>query len=588
VTRTVADALVERLKVWGITRIYGYPGDGINGVIGAIDRAGDAITFIQARHEEACAFMACGHAKFTGTPGVCLATSGPGAVHLLAGLYDARADHQPVVAIVGQKPRAVLGGDFQQEIDLNALFMDVARDYAQMVTAPAQLRHVIDRAFRIAIARRTPTCVIVPQDVQELKAEAPAHEHGTVHSGPGYSAPRVVPEPADVLRAAEVLNSGNRVAMLVGAGAANASTEVLAMADKLGAGIAKALLGKAVVADDLPFVTGGIGFLGTRASQEMMDGCDTLLMVGSGFPYGEFLPEEGKVRGVQIDIDARMLSLRYPMEVNLVGDSATTLRALLRVVETKGDRAWRQKIEKSVADWWRTLAKRAMADAKPINPQRVFWELSSRLPDGAMLACDTGSTVHWFSRDLKLRSGMHSAHSGGLASMGAAIPYAIAAKFAHPSRPAFCFVGDGAMQMSGMAELITVARYWQRWLDHRFVVIVTNNRDLNMVTWEQRILQGDRKFEPSQTLPDVAYGDYARMLGLGGMRIDRPEAIEEGLAAALASDRPFVLDVLCDPEVPLLPPHITLEQARHYVMALAKGDRNAMRAIRESLKQVFG
>jgi pyruvate dehydrogenase (quinone) len=470
---------------------------------------------------------------------------------------------------------------------LVSLFKDVAHEYVQMVTAPEQLRHVVDRAFRIALARRAPTCIILPQDVQELKAEKPAHEHATIHSGAGYSQPRVVPDERDLARAADVLNAGKKVAMLIGAGTIGAADQVLSIADKLGAGIAKALLGKAVLPDDLPYVTGGIGFLGTRASYEMMQECDTLFMIGSGFPYAEFLPEEGKVRGVQIDIDARMLSLRYPMEVNLVGDSAATLGALLPLIEQKTDPQWRERIEKKVAEWWKTLANRAYTDATPLNPQRVFWELSPRLPDDAMLACDTGSSVHWFSRDLKMRAGMQAAHSGGLASMGAAIPYGIAAKFAHPDKPVLCFVGDGAMQMNGMSELITVARYCSEWRDPRFIVIVTNNRDLNMVTWEQRILQGDRKFEPSQNVPDVGYAEHAKLLGLTGLRIDHPGAVAQALESALASERPFVLDVVCDPEVPLLPPHVSLEQARHYLMALAKGDPNAMRMLRESVKQIF-
>ena len=584
---TVADALIERLLSWGVRRIYGYPGDGINGVIGAIDRAGDKLSFVEPRHEEAAAFMACGHAKFTGEVGVCLATSGPGAIHLTNGLYDAKADHQPVVAIVGQKPRAALGGDFQQEVDLAALFKDVAHEYVQMVTAPAQLRHVVDRAFRIALARRCPTCIILPQDIQEAKAASPPHEHGTVHSGVGYSAPRVVPRDSELARAAAVLNAGRRVAMLIGAGAADAADEVIAVAERLGAGIAKALLGKPVLPDDLPFVTGGIGFLGTRPSYELMRRCDTLLMIGSGFPYAEFLPEEGRARGVQIDIDARMLSLRYPMEVGLVGDSAATLRALLPLIDIKSDRSFRAEVEGMVGKWWETLSKRAELDASPINPQRVFWELSPRLPDNAMMACDTGTTVHWYSRELKVRDGMRAAHSGNLASMGAAVPYAVAGKFAHPDLPALCFVGDGAMQMNGINELITVARYWRQWRDPRFLVIVMNNRDLNMVTWEQRILAGDRKFQASQDLPDFPYAGYAAALGLGGFRLEDPKEIPQALDHALAADRPYVLEVLCDPEVPPLPPHVSLKQARNYLAALAKGDPNAARMLHASIKELF-
>jgi pyruvate dehydrogenase (quinone) len=586
VDMTVSDFLVGRFREWGVHRIFGYPGDGINGVIGALARA-QSIEFIQPRHEEAAAFMACGHAKFTGEVGVCLATSGPGAVHLLTGLYDAKADHQPVVAIVGQKPRPALGGDFQQEIDLLSLFDDVAREYVQMITTPEQARHVVDRAFRIALATRSPTCIIIPGDVQELAAKAPAHAHGTIHSGPGRSEPRVVPKTADLLRAAEVLNAGEKVAILIGAGAANAAREVLEAAEKLGAGIAKALLGKPVLPDGLRYVTGGIGFLGTRPSYEMMRDCDTLLMIGSGFPYAEFLPEEGSARGVQIDLDARMLSLRYPMEVNLVGDSRETLRELLPLLGYKKDRRWRSRIERHVEDWWETLEKRAHYDAEPVNPQRLFWELSPRLPDNALIACDTGATVHWYSRELAMRPGMQAAHSGNLASMGAAIPYAFAAKLAYPDRPAIALVGDGAMQMNGMNELITVAKYRDRFIDPRFIVIVLNNRDLNMVTWEQRVLEGDPKFPASQDLPDFSFAAYSSLLGFAGMRVDTSSKIIPMLDAALMADRPVLLEVMSDPNVPPLPPHVTLKQARNYLRAIARGDPDAAKIVRASIKEMF-
>ena len=584
---TVSDFLVRRLCEWGVQRIFGYPGDGINGVIGAIARSHGAIDFIQPRHEEAAAFMACGHAKFTGEVGVCLATSGPGAVHLLTGLYDAKADHQPVVAIVGQKPRPTLGGDFQQEIDLLSLFDDVASEYSQMITTPAQARHVIDRAFRIALATHSPTCIIIPGDVQELSAKAPPHVHGTVHSGSGYTEPRIVPKSIDLMRASEILNAGEKVAILVGAGAADAAHEVLEVADKLGAGIAKALLGKPVLPDGLRHVTGGIGFLGTRPSYEMMRDCDTLLMIGSGFPYAEFLPEEGAARGVQIDRDARMLSLRYPMEVNLVGDSRDTLRELLPLLEHKKDRRWRTRIERNVEEWWEALEKRAQNDADPVNPQRVFWELSPRLPDNALLACDTGATVHWYSRELALRPGMQAAHSGNLASMGAAIPYALAAKLAYPDRPAIALVGDGAMQMNGMNELITVAKYRQRFIDPRFIVIVLNNRDLNMVTWEQRVLEGDPKFPASQDLPDFSFARYAELVGFTGLTIDTPAKIMPTLDAAMSAERPVVVEVMSDPNVPPLPPHVTMKQARNYLRALARGDADAAKIVRASIKEMF-
>ena len=584
---TVSDFLLQRLGEWGISRIYGYPGDGINGILGALNRAGDHFDFIQVRHEEMAAFMACGHAKFTGQVGVCLATSGPGAIHLLNGLYDAKLDHQPVVAIVGQQARAALGGSYQQEVDLVSLFKDVASEYVEMVVTPQQMRHVVDRAVRIARAQRAPTCVIVPNDLQEMPAQEPARRHGTVHSGIGYAIARPIPDAHELQRAADALNAGKKVAMLVGAGALHATSEVLEIADMLGAGIAKALLGKAAVPDTLPFVTGSIGLLGTRPSYRMMMECDTLLMVGSAFPYSEFLPPEGAARGVQIDIDARMLSIRYPMDVNLVGDSASTLRLLRPLLKRKQDRGWREKIEKDVADWWNTLEARAMTDAHPINPQRVFWELSSRLPDRAILTCDSGSSANWYARDLKIREGMMASLSGGLATMGPGVPYAIAAKFAHPERPVIALVGDGAFQMNGMNEMITIAKYWRRWSDPRLVVMVLNNRDLNQVTWEQRVMEGDPKYEASQQLPDYPYARYAEGAGLRGIRVDRPDDVGAAWDAALASDRPTVLDIYTDPDVPPLPPHVSFKQARQFAESLLKRDPDTMGVIRASLKEIF-
>src|SRR5438132_377625 len=580
---TVSDFVVGRMNEWGVRRIYGYPGDGINGVMGALERATDRIRFIQVRHEEMAAFMACAHAKFTGEAGVCLATSGPGAIHLLNGLYDAKLDHQPVVAIVGQSSRLAMGGSYQQEVDLQNLFKDVASEYVQTAMAPGQIKHLIDRAFRIALAERTVTCIILPNDLQDEPFKAPPHKHSTVHSGTGYTTPRIVPHQDDLRRAANILNHGQRVAMLVGQGAMHASDEIIEVADLLGAGVAKALLGKAALPDALPFVTGSIGLLGTKPSWVLMDECDTLLMVGSSFPYPEFLPEEGKARGVQIDIDGRMLSIRYPMEVNLVGDSAETLRALLPLLEYKKDRSWRQKLEADIREWWKVLEARAMEDAHPLNPQRVFWELSPRLPDGCILAADSGSAASWYARDLKIRAGMRGSLSGTLATMGCGVPYAIAAKFAFPDRVAIALVGDGAFQMHGMNELITVARHWQRWSDPRLIVLVLNNRDLNQVTWEQRALEGDPKFVASQELPDFPYARYAQLLGLEAIRVDDPDEVGAAWDEALAADRPCVVEAVVDPEVPPLPPHITLEQAKHFSQAILSGDPNAGRMMRRGL-----
>ncbi|HEY4065964.1 MAG TPA: thiamine pyrophosphate-requiring protein [Burkholderiaceae bacterium] len=582
----VSDQVVERLHDWGVRSVFGYPGDGANGLMGAFQRAREKVSFIQSRHEELAAFMACAHAKFTGGVGVCVATSGPGAIHLLNGLYDARLDHQPVVAIVGQQARSALGGDYQQEVDLVSLFKDVASEFVQMATVPAQIRHLVDRAVRIARDERTVTCLIIPNDVQELPAVLkPPHKHFSLHSGIGVTASSEVPGTDALKLAADLLNDGRRVAILAGAGALQATDELLEIADILGAGIAKALLGKASVPDDLPFVTGSIGLLGTAPSWQMMERCDTLLMVGSSFPYAEFLPKEGQARGVQIDVDARRLSLRYPMEVNLVGDSRATLQALIPLLKRKKDRSWREEIARHVGKWWQVLEGRAMSSAHPINPQRVFWEISPALPDDAILTCDSGTSAFWFARDLKLRLGMKASVSGGLASMGCALPYAVAAKHAFPDRPAIAFLGDGAMQMIGINALISLARDWHAWRDPRLIVVVLNNGDLNMVSWEQRTTAGDPKFSESQDLPPFAYAEYARMLGLRGQRVDQVENIAGAWQAALTADRPTVLEFVTDPDVPPVPPHITREQVGSYFKAVAKRDPDAMGIVIASAKQ---
>lgn len=582
---TTADFILKRLQEWGIGRVYGFPGDGINGLMGAFEQVEDKLSFVQTRHEEMAAFMACAHAKFTGEVGVCLATSGPGAIHLLNGLYDAKLDHQPVVAIVGQQSRNALGGHYQQEVDLISLFKDVANEYVQMIVSPAQARHVIDRAVRIAKAMRTVTCVIVPNDIQEAEAvPKPPHAHGTLHSGTGYSSPRVVPTEEDLDQAAEILNQGERVAMLVGAGTLGATDEVIAVAERLGAGVAKALLGKAAVPDELPYVTGSIGLLGTKPTYDMMNECDTLLMVGSSFPYSEWLPEEGKVRGVQIDLDGRMLNIRYPMELALTGDSAETLRALLPRLEQKGDQ-WRKKIEKDVSEWWKVLEGRAHQGASPINPQRLFWELSEKLPDDCILASDSGSAANWYARDLKIRRGMMASLSGNLATMGPGVPYAIAAKFAFPERPVIALVGDGAMQMNGNSELVTIAKYWREWKTPNLIIAVLNNRDLNQVTWEQRVLAGDPKWETSQDMPDFPYAGYAEMIGLQGIRVSEPDQIAGAWDRALKADRPVVLEVYTDPNVPPLPPHISFEQAKAYLKSMLKGDADAGGTMVHSMRE---
>jgi pyruvate dehydrogenase (quinone) len=583
---TVSDFMLERLSEWGVERIFGYPGDGINGLMGALDRAGDEFEFVQVRHEEMAAFMACAHAKFTGELGVCMATSGPGAIHLLNGLYDAKLDHQPVLAIVGQQARVALGSSYQQEVDLVSLFKDVAGAYVNICTVPGQMRQLVDRSVRIALAERTVTCIIVPNDLQELDAvPSPPRAHGSVFTSVGYERPRTLPHADDLERAADVLNAGEKVAMLVGAGALGATAEVLETAELLGAGVAKALLGKAAVPDDVAYCTGSIGLLGTRPSWDMMKGCDTLLLVGTGFPYAEFLPEEGKARAVQIDLDARMLGARYPLEVGLVGDAAETLRALIPLLEQTHDDGWRQEIESGVADWRELMEARASESANPINPQLLFTELSKVLPDGAIVTADSGSAANWYARDIQLRAGMQGSLSGTLASMGAGVPYAIAAKLAHSDRPVFALMGDGAMQMNGLAELLTVAKYRERWADQRFYVLVLHNNDLNQVTWEQRVMQGNPKFDASQDLPDFDYAAFAESIGLRGIRVETPDQVAPAWREALTSDRPVVIDALCDPDVPPLPPHITLAQAKAFTFALGRGDSDSVGIAVQAIKQ---
>ncbi|MBV9998270.1 MAG: thiamine pyrophosphate-requiring protein [Verrucomicrobia bacterium] len=584
---TASDFLIKRITQWGIRRIFGYPGDGINGIVGAIQRAGDAIHYVQVRHEEMAAFMACAHAKFTGEVGVCLATSGPGAVHLLNGLYDAKLDHAPVVAIVGQQSRMALGGHYQQEVDLISLFKDVAHEYVHMASSPVQIRQLIDRAIRIAAAERTVTCIIIPTDVQEADAvPEPPQVHGSVHTGVGFTSPRIVPNDSELRHAAEVLNAGQQVAMLVGAGALRATDEIIQVAELLGAGVSKALLGRTAIPDALPFCCGAIGLLGTKPSWDMMQDCDTLLMVGSSFPYSEFLPKPGRARGVQIDIDAKMLSLRYPMEVNLVGDSAETLRALVPLLQRKTDRSWREKLEEEIKDWWKLMEARAMQGANPINPQRVFWELSSRLPDNCILTADSGSTANWFARDLKFRRGMMASLSGTLATMGPGVPYAIGAKFAYPERVVIACVGDGAMLMNGINELVDIAEYWPQWKDPRLIVLVLANRDLNQVTWEQRVMSGDPKFNASQQVPAFPFAKYAEDIGLIGVKVDKPDDIGPAWDKAFGASRPVVLEMITDPEVPPLPPHITFKQAKNFAISVPK-DSNAGDIIRDTVKDVM-
>jgi pyruvate dehydrogenase (quinone) len=582
--QTVGDYLLARLREWEVEHVFSYPGDGINGLLAAWARADNNPQFVQSRHEEMSAFEAVGYAKFTGRVGVCAATSGPGAIHLLNGLYDAKLDHVPVVAIVGQTNRSAMGGSYQQEVDLMSLYKDVASEYLHMVTVPQQLPNVLDRAMRVAMSEHAPTAIIIPADVQELDYSPPTHEFKMVPSSKGISWSKTVADDAAVRQAAEILNAGKKVALLAGQGARGAHAELEEVADILGAGVAKALLGKDVLSDELPYVTGAIGLLGTRPSYELMEGCDTLLTVGSNFPYTQFLPQLDQARAVQIDIDGKFIGMRYPYELNLVGDAKETLRALIPHLKKNKDRSWRKDLEKNVARWWETMEKEAAVEAEPINPMRLFTELSTRLPSNAIVTADSGSAANWYARHLRFRDDMRGSLSGTLATMGPGVPYGIGAKFGVPERPCVVFSGDGAMQMNGMAELITIERYWQQWSDPRLVVAVLHNNDLNQVTWEMRAMSESPKFVESQSVPDVDYAAFAAGLGLQGITVTDPEHIGNAWDRALSADRPTVLDVHCDPNVPPIPPHATFAQMKSTAEAMVKGDEDAAGVIKTGMK----
>ncbi|WP_416481847.1 thiamine pyrophosphate-requiring protein [Streptomyces sp. CL12] len=581
----VSDHVLERLRAWDVEQVFAYPGDGINGLLAAWGRAGDKPRFIQSRHEEMSAFEAVGYAKFSGRIGVCAATSGPGAIHLLNGLYDAKLDHVPVLAIVGQTDRSAMGGSYQQEVDLHTLYKDVASEFVETVTVPEQLPNVLDRAIRTAYARRCPTALIIPGDVQELDYSPPTHAFKMVPSSLGVSAWTATPTDEALRRAAEVLNAGDKPAILVGQGAAGAVAEVREIAELLGAGVAKALLGKDVLSDELPYVTGPIGLLGSRPSYELMRDCDTLLTIGSSFPYAQFLPDFGAARAVQIDLDPHMIGMRYPYEVNLVGDARATLQRLIPLLETdRGGREWYDTVAANVRRWHETMDRRAGLAADPINPEYVARALDPLLPDDVILTADSGSVANWYARHITMRPGMRGSLSGTLATMGPGVPYAIGAKFAHPDRPVVALVGDGAMQMNGLAEMITAAKYRDRWSDPRLVVAVWNNQDLNQVTWEMRAMEGAPSFLPSQEIPDVRYADFARSLGLEGIRVEKSEDVEAGWRAALAADRPCVIEFLTDPAVPPVPPHATWEQMEATAASVLKGDPDRGSVVKQGLK----
>jgi len=582
----VAQYMLNRLREWGIERVYGYPGDGINAFLGAFEKVEkQGPVFTQTRHEEMAAFMACAHAKFTGQIGACIATSGPGAIHLANGLYDAKLDHQPVIAIVGQQKRMSVGAHYQQEIDLQSFFKDVA-GYVSTVMDEHAARHVLDRAIKSALTERRPAVVIVPDDVGEMSYADPPYMHGSVYSSATWSRPHMVPDKEMLRKAADILNQGKKVAVLIGQGAREASAEVLQVADLLGAGIAKALLGKDAVPDDLPIVTGAIGLLGTEPSHKMMMNCDTLFMIGTSFPYAEWLPKEGQAKCVEIDIDGSMIGVRYPNDVSLVGDSKDTLQALIPLLERKKDRSWQDGIKKEIETWWRVLDDRAHQKADPLNPLLVFHELDKRLPDKCIMTSDSGSATNWWARHIKMREGMRGSLSGTLATMLPGVPYAISAKFAFPERPVIAFTGDGAFEMLGMNELITVKRYQDELCGKNptliFAVLV--NEDLNQVSFEQRALAGDPKNPATQTIPYVPAAEFARLFGFEGIRVDSPEGVGPAWDRALQADRPVVLEFVVDPAFPPLPPHVKPDQLKKAAKAVLRGDEDTAGMVKEGIK----
>ncbi|GAB3075519.1 thiamine pyrophosphate-binding protein [Micromonospora schwarzwaldensis] len=569
--RTVADLVVERLRAWRVPRAFGYPGAALAPLVAALDAAGGDPAFVPARHEETAAYMATGHAKFTGGIGVCLATQGPSAVHLLNGLYDAKLDSKPVVAIIGEDVSGPLGGA-HEEIGLSRLFGDVCNQFVRYGRSPDQVPALLDQAFRTAAATRSPTCVVLPRALQVTPVpDRLPPTAGVITATPGEPLARVLPHDADLDAAASLLSGGQRVAVLVGQGAHGAAGEVVALADRLGAGVATSLLGKPVLDERLPFHTGVLGEVGTTAAAQLMGGCDTLLLVGTNDPWTDWFPLPGQVRTIQIDIDGRRIGTRYPVDVPLVGDAAETLRALLARVPERPHAQWRGVVERAV-DRWRTLAAdRAAAPAEPLNPQLVLRELSARLPRRAAIAVDVGSVIYWYARQVELPPGVQARLCGTLGSMGCALPYAVAAKLACPDQPVLALLGDGAMQLNGLAELITVAHHWTRWADPRLVVLVLNNRDQSGVGGGRT--PGDRR-------PDVPYAGWARLLGLHGVRVDRPDLIGPAWDEVLAADRPSVLEAVVDPAVPLDVPEPALADLRGLMT-----DGDAARRVRDRVIQ---
>jgi pyruvate dehydrogenase (quinone)/pyruvate oxidase len=580
--KTAADILVETLIDWNVDTVFGLPGDGINGIMEALRTRQELIRFVQVRHEEAAAFMACGYAKYTGRLGVCLATSGPGGVHLLNGLYDAKMDGQPVLAITGHHYHDLIDTFSQQDLDLDRVFQDVAV-YNTRVMGAAHVENVAHLACRAALSSRGVAHINFPTDLQEQEGGERSPRNRPHHASDAFARRAALPSPDDLRRAAEVLNAGKKIVILAGRGALHATDELESLAETLGAPIVKALLGKAAVPDDSPYTTGGIGLLGTKPSQEALEECDTLLIVGSSFPYIEFLPKPGQARGVQIDLDPIRIGLRYPVEVGLIGDSVATLRELLPLLRSNKKRSFLEQAQKGMREWKQLMEERGTRLDKPMKPQVVAWELGKRLRDDAIISCDSGTIATWFARQIPVKRGQMHSLSGTLASMGNGLPYAIAAQIAHPDRQCVAFVGDGGFTML-MGELATAVKY-----KLPIKVVIVKNNSLGQIKWEQMVFLGNPEY--ACDLHPIDFAAFARACGATGFTIEDPALCGDVLDEALAVPGPVVIEAVVDPFEPPLPPKVTAKQAAKLAEALAKGTPNrgkiAMTLAEDKIKEMI-
>jgi pyruvate dehydrogenase (quinone)/pyruvate oxidase len=565
-TETAADVLIETIYDWGVDVVFGMPGDGINGIMEALRTRQDRIRFVQVRHEESAAFMACGYAKFTGKMAACLATAGPGGIHLLNGLYDAKLDGQPVLALTGMAYHDLVGTHTQQDVELDRLFLDVAK-YSARVMGATHVENVADLACRTALAYRGVAHISMPLDIQEKPVSRKGSKRNVPHHTSDVSARGAhAPADGDLARAADVLNQGTKIAILAGRGALGATDALEAVAERLAAPIVKALLGKAAVPDDSPYTTGTIGLLGTRPSQEALEECDTLLMVGTSFPYLEFLPRPGQARGVQIELDPARVGLRYPVEVGLVGDSRRALEALLPLLNGNRKRAFLERAQAGMKDWSALMEERGTRTDTPMKPQVVAWELGRRLGPDAIVACDSGTITTWWARQIAVKRGQLHSVSGNLASMGCGLPYAIAAQIAYPERPCVAFVGDGGFSML-MAELVTCVKYRLP-----VKVVVIKNNTLGQIKWEQMVFLGNPEY--GCELEPIDFAAVARACGAAGFTITDPRDCGRVLDEALATPGPVVVEAVVDPYEPPMPAKITVEQARKFAQSLIKGEPN--------------